>query len=144
MSKKEICRSVVQAIKDFLAEPARLDAFKAPARFVRKRLLSMLHVIMYLLFSGPPSMDTNLANIKRDLCGIVNFPHRISKQAISHARQAISPALFMELFNLSVDLFYRNVPERKQWHGLHVYAIDGSKFELPNSKKNFDYSRSNL
>ena len=139
MTKDQICISIIHAIRDYLSTPSRLDAFKAPGRFVRKRLLSMLHVIMYLLFSDNPSMDSNLANIKRELCKIVDFPKKITKQAISYARQAINPLLFLELFNLSVDIFYQNIEKRKTWHGLHVFAIDGSKLELPNSQKNFDH-----
>ena len=139
MTKDQICSSIILAIKDYLSTPSRLDAFKAPGRFVRKRLLSMLHVIIYLFFSDNPSMDTNLANIKRELYGLVDFPQKITKQAVSHARQAINPMLFAELFNLSVDIFYQNTPKRNTWNGLHVFAIDGSKFELPNSKKNFDH-----
>lgn len=138
MTKKEICSKIVEAIKDYLSTPSRLDAFKAKNRFVRKRLLTIIHVIMYLLFSNRSSMASNLANIKRELCDITTFPKKITKQAVSHARQGICPLLFAELFNLSVDIFYKNIPERKNWHGLYVFAIDGSKFELPNSKDLFD------
>ena len=62
----------------------------------------------------------------------------VSKQAVSKARGGIRPSLFQELFNLSVDIFYKNIGKRKTWHGMHVFAIDGSKFQLPNSKSNFD------
>jgi hypothetical protein len=139
MTKKEICSKIVESIKDYLSTPSRLDAFKAKNRFVRNRLLSIIHVIMYLLYTNRSSMATNLANIKRELCEITTFPKRITKQAVSHARQGICPLLFSELFNMSVDIFYKNIPERKDWHGLHVFAIDGSKFELPNSKDLFDH-----
>ncbi len=137
MTKKEICSKIVQSIKDYLSTPSRLDAFKAKNRFVRKRVLTIIHVIMYLLFSNRSSMATNLANIKRELCSITDFPKKITKQAISHARQGICPLLFVEFFNLSVDIFYKSIPERKLWNGLHVFAIDGSRFELPNSKELF-------
>ena len=137
MTKKEICSKIVEAIKDYLSTPSRLDAFKAKNRFVRNRILSIIHVIMYLLFSNRSSMSSNLSNIKRELCDITTFPKKITKQAISHARQGICPLLFTELFNLSVDIFYSNIPERKMWNGLHVFAIDGSKLELPNSKELF-------
>ena len=86
MTKKEICSKIVETIKDYLSTPSRLDAFKAKNRFVRKRLLTIIHVIMYLLFSNRASMDTNLSNIKRKLCDITTFPKEITKQAISHAR----------------------------------------------------------
>ena len=139
MTKTNICSVIVQSIMDYLSTPSRLDAFKAKNRFVRKRALTIIHVIMYLLFSNRSSMSTNLSNIKRELCGITDFPKKITKQAISHARQGICPLLFTELFNLSVDLFYQNIPERKTWNGLHVFAIDGSKLELPNSKELFEH-----
>lgn len=139
MTKIEICSKIVQSIKDYLSTPSRLEAFKAKNRFVRKRLLTIIHVIMYLLFSNRSSMATNLANIKRELCSITDFPKKITKQAISHARQGICPLLFTELFNLSVDIFYKNINERKLWNGLHIFAIDGSKLELPNSKELFEH-----
>ena len=63
----------------------------------------------------------------------------VTKQAISKARQFIHPSLFKELFYLSVDHFYSSIPERKTWHGYHLFAVDGSRIELPNSKSNFEY-----
>ncbi len=39
----------------------------------------------------------------------------------------------------SVDLFYKQLPSRKLWNGYHLFAIDGSKIELPNSKSNFEF-----
>jgi hypothetical protein len=82
-------------------------------------------------------MFQNLSGIREDLENI-NFPD-ITKQALSKARHGINPNLFKELFYLSVDLFYKHVPSRKTWNGYHIFAIDGSKFELPNSKSNFDF-----
>ncbi|MBC7961108.1 MAG: IS4 family transposase [Vallitaleaceae bacterium] len=82
-------------------------------------------------------MYQNLASILNDL-PIISFP-KISKQAFSKARQAVNPSLFKDLFHLSVDLFYKNFSKRKTWHDYHLFAIDGSKFELPNSKSNFEF-----
>lgn len=50
-------------------------------------------------------MFQNLSRIREDL-GNLDFPD-ISKQALSKARQFITPALFKELYYLSVDLFYK-------------------------------------
>ena len=47
--------------------------------------------------------------------------------------------LFRELFSLSSKIFYANLKERKLWYKYHIFAIDGSKTELPNSKDNFDH-----
>lgn len=78
-----------------------------------------------------------ISRIHDDLPAI-DFP-TVSKQAVSKARQFISPDLFKELYYLSVDSFYSQIENRKLWNGYHLYAIDGSKFELPNSKSNFEF-----
>lgn len=82
-------------------------------------------------------MFQNLSCIREDLPSL-DFP-AVSKQALSKARQFISPSLFKELFYLSVDLFYSQFPSRSLWHGYHLFAIDGSKIELPNSSSNFEF-----
>jgi hypothetical protein len=50
-------------------------------------------------------MYQNLAGIFADFPAFC-FP-KVSKQAISKARQGIKPSLFSDLFNLSVDIFYK-------------------------------------
>ena len=136
MQRNEICKHVIRKIRDYLHNPDCLSPHRERNRFVRKRSLSMLQVIQFLLYSTKESMNLNLASIISDLTDI-NFPN-VSKQAISKARQGIKPSLFNELFNLSVDIFYKNVDDRKLWHNYHIFAIDGTKLELPNSKSNFD------
>ena len=137
MNRIDICKSIIQFIHDYIANPSNLEAHREQKHFIRKRKLSMFQVIMYLLYSSKASMFQNIACIKEDL-GPISFPD-ISKQAISKARQYINPELFKELYYISVDLFYKCIPKRKLWHGYHLFAIDGSKFELPNSKSNFEF-----
>lgn len=137
MTRTEICKTIIHSIKTYITTPDKLEAHRSAKHFVRKRKLSMLHVILYLLYSSKASMFQNLTNICEDLSSL-KFPS-VSKQAMSKARQFIHPDLFKELFYLSVDLFYKHIPERKLWHGYHLFAIDGSKIELPNSKSNFKF-----
>jgi hypothetical protein len=137
MNRYEICTKIIQSVKDYINTPENLEAHRAPKHFVRKRMISISQVIMYLFYSSKASMYQNLAGIREELSNL-KFPD-ISKQALSKARQFISPNLFKELYYLSVDLFYKNVGERRLWHGYHLYAIDGSKIELPNSKSNFEF-----
>ena len=82
-------------------------------------------------------MFQNLSQIKEEL-DTISFPD-VSKQALSKARQFINSSLFKELYYLSVDLFYSQIPSRKLWQGYHLFAIDGSRIELPNSKSTFDF-----
>lgn len=132
-----MCKFFIQSVKDYISSPECLEAHRAEKHFVRTRKLSMLQIVQYLFYTTKASMSQNLANIRMDLPDI-SFP-QISKQAFSKARQAVNPALFRDLFNISVDSFYKNIEKRKTWHGYHLFAIDGSKLELPNSKSNFEF-----
>ena len=136
MTRTEICKTIISSIKDYIHSPDCLAAHRSPHHFIRKRKLSLQHVVMYLLYSSKASMFQNLSGILDDL-GAETFPD-VCKQAVSKARQGILPSLFQELYNLSVDIFYKNIKTRKTWHGYHVFAIDGSKLQLPNSKSNFN------
>ena len=137
MNRTIICKKIIQSMKEYITDPTILEAHRAKGHFVRKRKLSMFQIILYLLYTSKASMFQNLSRIRDDLVAI-DFPN-VSKQAVSKARQFIHPDLFQELFYLSVDLFYKLIPKRKRWHGYHLFAIDGSKLELPNSKSNFDF-----
>ena len=137
MNRIDICKNIIQSIKEYITTPGKLEPHRAKNHFVRKRKLSLFQVIMYLLYTSKASMLQNLSRIREDL-GNLDFPD-ISKQALSKARQFINPALFKELYYLSVDLFYKQLPSRKFWNGYHLFAIDGSKIELPNSKSNFEF-----
>ena len=134
MKKTEICKRIVRSITSFLDSPDCLEAHRSPNHFIRKRKLSLKQVVMYLLYSSKASMFQNLSNILDDL-GADTFPS-VTKQAVSKARGGIRPSLFQELFNISVDIFYKNIGKRKTWHGMHVFAIDGTKLQLPCSKSN--------
>ena len=137
MNRIDICKNIIQSIKEYITTPGKLEPHRAKNHFVRKRKLSLFQVIMYLLYASKASMFQNLSRIREDL-GNLDFPD-ISKQALSKARQFINPALFKELYYLSVDLFYKQLLSRKFWNGYHLFAIDGSKIELPNSKSNFEF-----
>ena len=135
MQRNEICKHIIRKIRDYLHDPDCLSPHRKENRFVRKRSLSMLQVILFLFYSSKVSMYQNLANIIADFPAN-SFP-KVSKQAISKARQGIKPSLFADLFNLSVDIFYKNYNTRKLWNSYRIFAIDGSKLELPNSESNF-------
>ena len=137
MNRIDICKNIIQSIKDYITTPEKLEPHRVKNHFVRKRKLSLFQVIMYLLYTSKASMFQNLSRIREDL-ECLDFPD-ISKQALSKVRQFINPALFKELYYLSVDLFYMQLPSRKLWNGYHLFAIDGSKIELPNSKSNFEF-----
>ena len=67
----------------------------------------------------------------------------VSKQAVSKARQGISPKAFLELFRLSVKQFYSLSSDLHTWNNFHVYAVDGSTIQIPESKENYEVFGSN-
>lgn len=111
MSRTNICKNIVQSIKDYITDQVKLEPYRVEKHFVRRRKLSLLQVIIYLFFSSKASMFQNLSQIREEL-GTLSFPD-VSKQALSKARQFINPSLFKELYYLSVDLFYSQIPSRK-------------------------------
>ena len=94
MNRIDICKNIIQSIKDYITTPEKLEPHRAKNHFVRKRKLSLFQVIMYLLYTSKASMFQNLSRIRENL-GCLDFPD-ISKQALSKARQFINPALFKE------------------------------------------------
>lgn len=136
MNSLLICKQTLQKISELIQSKEFLDSHRLKNRFIRKGFLTMTHIIVYLFYTSKQSMSINLSNILQDLPEL-KFP-KVSKQAVSKARQGIIPSLFMELFNVSVDHFYDSIDIRKKWKDLyHIFAVDGSKISLPNSISNF-------
>ena len=64
----------------------------------------------------------------------------MTQQAFSLARQKIKWEAFRILFDLSVNIHYREYKDEiRRWNGLRVHAIDGSKLSLPNDKPLREY-----
>ena len=136
MNQLSLLKAIVSDISGLLESDEFLNAHRFPNRFVRKRKLSMYQTILFLLHSTRQAMHQNISRIM-DLETIA-FPN-VSKQAVSKARQGINPSLFRELFDLSVDSFNRSQLPKKLWRGKErVYAVDGSKIQLPDSRSNFE------
>lgn len=137
MNSLSIFRKILQKISELIRSEDFLESHRLKNRFIRKGLLTMTHIIVYLLYTSKQPMSINLANIPLDLPQL-EFP-KVTKQAVSKARQGILPSLFKELFDVSVDTYYSSIKKRKKWHDLyHIFAVDGSRITLPNSKSNFE------
>ena len=51
MNRTNICKNIVQSIKDYITDQAKLEPHRVEKHFVRRRKLSLLQVIIYLFFS---------------------------------------------------------------------------------------------
>ena len=91
MNRIDICKNIIQSIKEYITNPEKLEPHRAKNHFVRKRKLSLFQVIMYLLYTSKASMFQNLSRIREDL-GNLDFPDN-SKQALSKANLLTLPYL---------------------------------------------------
>ena len=73
MNRTDICKNIIQSIKEYITPPEKLEPHRAKNHFIRKRKLSLFQVIMYLLYTSKASMFQNLSRIREDL-GSLDFP----------------------------------------------------------------------
>lgn len=111
MNSLSICREILQKISKLIHSESFLESHRVKNRFIRKGLLTLTHIIVYLLYTSKQSMSINLSNIQLELPEL-KFP-KVTKQAVSKARQGILPSLFKELFEISVDTYYNSIDHQK-------------------------------
>ena len=104
--------------------------------FTRSRKLSFQNLIYFILRSTHKSISINYSDFMDSFQ--TTIPPFVTKQALSKARQGISHEAFLELFRLSVEQFYALSPDLHTWNDFHIYAIDGSTIQIPESAENYN------
>ena len=61
MNRIDICKNIIQSIKEYITNSDKLEPHRAQNHFIRNRKLSLLQVIMYLLYSSKASMFQNIS-----------------------------------------------------------------------------------
>lgn len=133
MKKTTICKRILSDFRRNIESESYLKQFCLQGHFSRKRKLSMYQVIMFLFFSGLESMAHSVVRIRKALKPI-HFP-KVTRQAVSKARQGIDPKLFQDFFHSTVETYYKMLRKKKFWNGFRLFAIDGTRIELPFSDK---------
>ena len=82
MNRTNICKNIVQSIKDYITDQVKLEPHRVEKHFVRRRKLSLLQVIIYLFFSSKASMFQNLSQIREEL-GTLSFPLNVETEKLS-------------------------------------------------------------
>ena len=105
-------------------------ARKTPNDFTRNRTmpfnLLMVHIITSLKSSSASALRRFFVSV-----GMVFASMR--QQSYSEARQKVNVWAFVRLLDESATVMLENTS--KTWHGYRVFAIDGSKMQLPTDKK---------
>lgn len=131
-----ICQSIFETVRKLIHNCMFLNAYSIGNAFTRMRKLTFLNVFFYLLHLSKKSMAIKMADFMDDF-SFVGFPD-VSRQALSKARQGISPEAFAELHRISVQKFYEKCDDLHTWNGYPALAIDGTSFQLPQTPRNME------
>lgn len=99
--------------------------------FSRKGKVSFADYIYLILHGIKKSLQPSLYEFF-DAQG--KFEMEYSKQAFSKGRKRIKPEAILELFQVVVREFYHRAA-LKDWHGYHLFGIDGTRLNLPCAKE---------
>lgn len=136
MKSHILLKSIVEASKELIHSKEFVNNYRIGNSFSRSRKLSFSNTFYFVLHSVKRSLSINYAQLRMDLPEL-NLPF-VSKQAISKSRQGISYEAFKELFDVSVRKYYELNANLKKWNGFHIYSIDGSTIQIPNSNENLE------
>lgn len=107
---------------------------KSSKVFVRERKMGFKDFVWYLIMQKGRTTSMELDEYLKSKNG--TYEISISKQAFSKQRQNLKPQIFIDIYKDYLEDFYQNYPEEvKTYKGYKVCAIDGSLFEIPNTKE---------
>jgi len=129
MSYERIEKSIEEMMKKSKDVTYRTDE----KRFTRERKLTSTDIVWYLTMQKGKSTSVELEEYLKNKNG--NYQMEVTKQAFSEQRQYLKPELFIDLNRDYLRSFYQEKKEVKTYKGYRVFAVDGSMFELPNTKK---------
>ena len=102
--------------------------------FTRERKMGFKDFVWYLIMQKGRTTSMELDEYLKHKNG--TYEISISKQAFSKQRQNLKPQIFIDIYKDYLEDFYHNYPEEvKTYKGYKVCAIDGSLFEIPNTKE---------
>lgn len=121
---------IIKKVYDKINSKEFLEVSKMKEKdFTRNRKMDFPKLMIFILSGTKKSLQSALFAFSSRF----KFENgTYSKQAFSKARKKINPSAFFSLFKESVELFYKD-SGFKRYHGYRVMAIDGTKYNLPNS-----------
>lgn len=141
-----ICPQISCQVNDLIENfcnliPSRIpDRYKQrPEDFSRKRNLpidKLIALILSLATSGSnQGVDAKIGSFFKNARRSNLWPDAsaVHRSSVTKARAKLDWRIFNEIFSDAVCLAYRLWPKQNRylWHGMSVFAIDGSKFDLP-------------
>ena len=120
-------RELTMNHRELILSPSyKVRSRKRAADFTRERKMPFAQLVCFMLNMLKQSTQTSLDRFF-ELTGREDM--HMSQQAFSEARQKLKWEACRELMDASVSGVYRG--GFNTWHGYRVWAIDGSKMQLP-------------
>lgn len=132
---KKLLTTILQRSNELITSESFLMKHRIGNVFTRSGKLSFTNLIYFILQSTHKSIQINYFAFLDNF--LPETPPFVSKQAVSKAQQGISHKAFLELFRLSVKQFYSQSANLHTWNGFHIYAVDGSTIQIPESEENY-------
>jgi len=139
------CQLAYYAKKFLQIIPSQIDPSQksSPENFTRERKLPLGRLITFILSitaSGKgKGVDVKSGEFFRQArrSGLWSRAEAIHRSALTKARRKIKWQVFRDILNRAVLLAYELWPKSSEflWHGMSVFAIDGSKYTLPASEE---------
>jgi hypothetical protein len=112
------------------------DGFKenakvSPKNFTRERKMGLVEAIKFVLKLPRRSLPIEL----NEFCG----DGEMTKQAFSKCRKNIKPEAFRTIARTSALATLRESAGLEDYHGLRVFAVDGTELEIPPTAENIQY-----
>jgi hypothetical protein len=129
----------LQSFLTVLPDTLDVTQKRRPQDFTRTRKLPFPKVILCTMSSvgkgTANGIDTHMGTVFRNArrSGLWPDAQAMHRSALSRARQKVPWEVFQATLHQAVEVAYDLWPDTPQstWHGLSVYAIDGSKYSLP-------------
>lgn len=131
----KLLTSILQCSNKLITSESFLKKHRIGNAFTRSGKLSFANLMYFILQCVHKSIPINYSRFLDSFT--TGAPPLVSKQAISKARQGISHEGFLELFRLCVNKFYSQSSSLHTWNGFHIYAVDGSTVQIPESEENY-------
>jgi len=137
MNSCQVISSILQTANQRITSNSFLDEHRISNAFTRSGKLSFSGLIYFILQATHKSLSVNYAQLRAAFSPATNLP-LVSKQALSKARQGISYKAFLALLRISVEQYYQYFKDLRLWNGFHIYAVDGTTIQIPDSIENVE------
>jgi len=107
----------------------KIKSRKNETDFTRNRKMPFEELMLYMLFSYKCSTASALRRFFDDL----HKPTHMTQRSLSEACIKVTVEAFKILYNLTAETMTEHY--KIKWHGYRIYAVDGSKINLPADKK---------